>query len=55
MTPEPEEQAADSLENEGPLWSITSRMQIILIAVAIGLFNCLLIGIFAAVFFLRSG
>ena len=53
--PETDERVTKLPDENDPWWSMSARTQIILIAAAIGLFNCLLIAIFAAVFFLHSG
>ncbi len=55
MKPETNEHVTQESEDEGPWWSMSPKTQIIAIAVGIGLFNCLLIAIFAAVVFLRAG
>ena len=50
-----DDQMTQSPNEETPWWSMSPKTQVIVIAVAIGLFNCLLIAILAAVFLLRSG
>jgi len=55
MTPETDERVKNDPEEAVFKWSISPKTQVIVVAVAIGLFNCLVVAMFAAVFFLRAG
>lgn len=55
MLPEPDERISTGPEEGTRWWPLSAKTQIVLIAVAIGLFNCFLLAIFAAVFFLHFG
>lgn len=54
MTPEGGEKIP-GMEEDKHWWSMSPKTQIILIAVAFGIFNLLLVAIFAAVVIFRSG
>lgn len=54
MTPESNDHEPRKPEEDERWWAMSHKTQIVVIAVAIGLFNCLLVAILAAVFFLRS-
>ena len=53
MTPEPEEQTRGEPGGETPRWPLSPKMQIIVFVAGLGLFNCLLVAVFAAIFLLR--
>ncbi len=50
-----EEKLERGFDTREPWWPLSPKLQIVVLAGAIVLFNCILIAIFAAVFLLNSG